>query len=54
MISMGKSLQVYGMVDTFEEIEQKVNAITANAVREVAQEIFNPEQMSTLIYLSGK
>ncbi|MEI6576053.1 MAG: pitrilysin family protein [Bacteroidota bacterium] len=54
MISMGKSLQVYGSVDTFEEIENKINAVTAESVRLVAAEVLNPEKMSTLAYLSAK
>lgn len=54
MISMGKSLQVYGTVDSFEDIEKKVNALEPSDIREVAVEILDPAKMSTLAYLSGK
>jgi len=54
MISMGKSLQVYGTVDSFEEIEEKVNDLQASDVRDVAFEVLDPAKMSTLAYTSGK
>ncbi|MCX6270257.1 MAG: pitrilysin family protein [Bacteroidetes bacterium] len=52
MISIGKSYQVFDKVDTFNEIVKKVENITVMDLMEVANEIFVPDQMSTLIYRS--
>ena len=50
MLSMGKSYLVFKEVDTLKEIERKLDAISAEKLQEVAQEILNPSRLNTLIY----
>ncbi len=51
MISIGKSHLFFDEVDTFDAIQKKIDRITASGLREVANEIFRPEQFSMLTYL---
>ena len=44
----GNSLLVHNEIDTLEEVYKKVQAVTAEQIMEVAEEIF--AQTSTLIY----
>ena len=48
MLGAGKSLLVHNEIDTLEEVYKKVQAVTAEQIMEVAEEIF--AQTSTLIY----
>ena len=48
MLGVGRSLLVHGEVDTLEEAYKKINAVTADQIMEVANEIFTNN--STLIY----
>lgn len=50
MLSLGKSLQVFGKIDTIEEICRKIDNVTASEILETANDIFEPSQLSTLIY----
>ena len=50
MLALGKSLLLYNKVDSFEEVKAKIEAVTAKDLQEVAQEIFNEKQLSTLIF----
>lgn len=50
IISMCKSLSDYGKVDTLAEIFEKINAVSASAVLEIANEIFDPPQLTTLLF----
>lgn len=50
MLALGKSLLAFNRIDTFEEIKQKIEAISADNLMEVANEIFAPDQLSTLTY----
>jgi predicted Zn-dependent peptidase len=50
MLSMAKSMLVFNRVDSLEEIRQKVDAITAKEILEVANEIFEESKLSYLIY----
>ncbi|MFA6334234.1 MAG: pitrilysin family protein [Bacteroidales bacterium] len=49
-LSMGKSLLVYGKVESIEIIREKIEKITATQLNEVAKEILSPEKRYTLIY----
>jgi predicted Zn-dependent peptidase len=49
-LNMGKSLLVFGKVDTIEEIRSRIEAITSKDIVETATEMFNPAKMKTLIY----
>jgi len=51
MLSIGKSQLVYNRVDDLETICRKIDGITAQQILEVANDIFNPEKLSTLIYI---
>lgn len=54
MLGIGKSLLNYGKVDSLEEVYEKINLITANDLLEISNEVFNEQQLSTLIYQSKK
>ncbi len=50
VLSMGKSLNVFGRILEMEETAAKINAITPLQMREVAKEIFAEKHLSRLIY----
>lgn len=50
IISMCKSLSDYGKVDTLEEIFAKINAVSASDLLKIANEIFDPAQLTTLLF----
>ncbi|MBN1413990.1 MAG: insulinase family protein [Bacteroidales bacterium] len=50
MLSMAKSMLVFNRMDSFSEISRKINAITADEILEVANEIFEEGKLSYLIY----
>ncbi|NEU09215.1 insulinase family protein [Flavihumibacter sp. R14] len=50
IISMAKSLIDYGRVDTLEEVFAKINAVTSSQVLEIANQMFNPENLTTLLF----
>jgi predicted Zn-dependent peptidase len=51
MISIGKSHLFYDEVDTFDQIAQRIDQITAEELLEVANEIFVIDNFSQLTYL---
>lgn len=50
LMALGKSILVYNHFDTLAEVAQKLDNIDANMLLEVANEIFDPKRLSTLIY----
>jgi predicted Zn-dependent peptidase len=50
MLSLGKSLLVFNKIDTLEDTCKKIDAVTSSELLEIANEIFEPSQLSTLIY----
>lgn len=50
MLSIGKSFMLYNKVDSLKEVFDKVEGITASQLMEVANEILNKDQLTTLIY----
>jgi predicted Zn-dependent peptidase len=50
MLSQAKSLMAYGEVETFEQMQARIDALTAPQLRDIANEILLPENVSTLIY----
>jgi predicted Zn-dependent peptidase len=50
MLSMAKSMLVFNKVDSLSEIGRKIDAITTEEIREVANEIFDESKLSYLIY----
>lgn len=51
MFSMGKSMLVFNQVDTLQMITEKIESMTSDLLTEVANEIFNPDKISYLIYI---
>ena len=50
-LAMGKSLLAYGRVSPDSEIREKVDAVTAAMLQEMALRIFRPDTLSRLIFL---
>ena len=46
-----KSVLVFGKVESLESLSNRINAVTAQEVLEIAQELFAPQAMSTLLYV---
>jgi len=49
IISMAKSLLDFGYVDTLDQIFAKINAVTADDILEISNEIFD-NRLTTLIF----
>jgi predicted Zn-dependent peptidase len=50
MLSLGKSLQIFNKIDSVEEICRKIDNVSASEILETANEVFEPSNLSTLIY----
>ena len=50
-LSMGKSLLAYGHIDSDKTINEKIDGITSEDILNMAVRIFNPENISKLVYL---
>lgn len=50
MLSMGKSLLVYGSVDPLAEIYRKIDLVSSQNLLDIANEVFDDDKLSTLIY----
>lgn len=50
LISMAKSLLDYNRVDSLEEVFTKINAVTADEMLEISNEIFDPSNLSMLMF----
>ena len=50
MLSLGKSFLFYNKVDSLETIYKKIDVISTSDLLEIANEIFDKNQLSTLIY----
>jgi predicted Zn-dependent peptidase len=50
MLSLGKSLLVFNKIDTLEEICKKIDSLTSSELLVIANDIFDPSKLSTLIY----
>ena len=50
IISMSKSLLDFNRVDSLEEVFAKINTVTAPQLLEIANEMFDPRQLSSLIF----
>jgi predicted Zn-dependent peptidase len=51
MLSMAKSFLVYNRIESLKEIERKIAAITPGEILEIANEILDENQLSSLTYL---
>lgn len=54
MLGLGKSLLTYNKVDSLQTIHNKINAITSDELLDIANEIFNTNKVSSLIYQPSK
>jgi len=50
MLSLGKSLLVFDRIDTIEDTYLKIDNVTSSELLEIANDIFEPSKLSTLIY----
>ena len=50
MQNSAKSYQAFGVVESGEEAKNKRTAITAKDLQEVAQEIFNEDLLSSILF----
>ncbi|MCT4622693.1 MAG: insulinase family protein, partial [Schleiferiaceae bacterium] len=54
LISLGKARLNFETIETLEEVHKKIEAVTADKLVEVAEVLFDPNQLSTLIYTPGE
>ncbi len=50
LLSMGKSILTYDKIETIEELNLEIEAVTSEKLIDIAQDIFNKENLSMLIY----
>jgi predicted Zn-dependent peptidase len=50
MLSLGKSLLVFDKIDSIEDICKKIDSVTSSDLLEIANDIFQPTKLSTLVY----
>jgi predicted Zn-dependent peptidase len=51
MLNQGKSLLVFNKVETTKQVAEKIEALTAQQLQDIAQDVFHPEQLSWLVYV---
>lgn len=49
-LSIGKSFLRYNRLEDLEQVRRNIESVTAEQLQEIAQQIFVPEQFTTLIY----
>ncbi|MOA08013.1 Peptidase M16 inactive domain protein [compost metagenome] len=54
IIAMSKSLLDYGKVDSLEEIFSKIDAVTSAEILEIANQNFDPSQLSMLTFVPAE
>ena len=52
MLGFGKSFLTYGKIDTLQKIYKKIEMVKAENLLEIANEVFDQKQMSTMIFES--
>ncbi len=50
LLSIGKSILAYDKVDSIEQIIREINEVTSEQLHEISNEVFDPKQLSLLIY----
>jgi predicted Zn-dependent peptidase len=50
MLSLGKSMLVFNRIDTLEDTCKKIDSLNSSQLLEIANEVFEPSRLSTLIY----
>jgi predicted Zn-dependent peptidase len=51
MLMMGKSMLIHNKIESFDEVVQKIRSITSEDLYEVANEIFNENELSFLYFV---
>ena len=54
LLSIGKSILAYDKVESIEQVLKEIEGISAEQLLEVANEVFDPKQLSLLIYKGHK
>lgn len=54
LLAIGKTYMVYNKIDTIEDINKRIESITAKELHDVALEIFSPSKFSVLTYIGTK
>ena len=54
MLGMGESFLFYNKIDSLDEVYEKINALRAQDLTDIANEIFDVNKLSTLIYKPTK
>lgn len=49
-IGAGRAMLHYNKIETFEDISKKIEAISSESILSTANEVFDPNQLSTLVY----
>jgi hypothetical protein len=50
MLGFAKTYLLFNRIDTFDEIAAKIDAISAKNLQDIACEIFDEKQLSSLLY----
>jgi predicted Zn-dependent peptidase len=50
MLNIAKSHLLFNKVDSLKDISEKLEAVDANKLRDIANELFDPSKLNTLIY----
>ena len=50
MLGFAKTFLIFNKIDTFEEVSQKIESLSAKDLRDIANEIFDESQLSSLLY----
>lgn len=50
MLALGKNMIVYGKIDSFEELCREIEGVSSSDLLEIANEVFEPSSLSTLLY----
>ncbi|MDR3134164.1 MAG: insulinase family protein [Prevotellaceae bacterium] len=54
MLSQGKSVMAYDYVETFDLLKARIDALTAQEIQDIANEILAPEKLSSLTFMMYK
>ena len=54
MLGIGKSLLFYNKIDSLEDVYNKINKLSSENLIDIANEVFDKNQLSSLIYKSKK
>jgi predicted Zn-dependent peptidase len=50
MLGFAKTFLLFNKIDTFEEVAQKIESLSSHDLREIANEIFTEDNLSSLLY----